>query len=91
MGRPDLCYYGRMPSYLTSQQAARLLGKGARTASRRAREAFEAGDPEVLRVGKAWAAPETWWREHLRAKPLGRPRLRDASADAPPDAPHSHP
>jgi hypothetical protein len=80
-----------MSSFLTSQQAARLLGKGASTATRRAREAFEAGDPEVLRVGKAWAAPEAWWREHLRTKPLGRPRLRDTAADAPPDTTGPHP
>lgn len=63
-----------MLPYLTAQQAAHLLGATARMAQRRAREAAERGDPEVLRVGRYWVAPEAWWREHLKPKPLGRPR-----------------
>lgn len=79
-----------MPSYLTAQQAAKVLGKAARTASRRAREAFEAGDPDVIRVGQAWAAPEVWWREHLRPKPLGRPHKQDTASNMPPSQ-HNQP
>ena len=79
-----------MPSYLTAQQAAKVLGKAARTASRRAREAFEAGDPVVIRVGQAWAAPEDWWREHLRPKPLGRPHKQDLPSSVPPSQ-HNQP
>lgn len=63
-----------MPAYLTARQAAQLLGSSPATAQRRAREAAERGDPQVMRIGKAWAAPEAWWREHLQPKPMGRPR-----------------
>lgn len=63
-----------MPSYLTARQAAKLLGKTPRMAARRAQEAAEQGDPAVIRIGQAWAAPESWWREHLKPKPMGRPR-----------------
>ena len=64
----------RMPSYLTARQAAKLLGSTPRTASRRAKEAAEKGDPTVIRLGRAWGAPESWWREQLKPKPMGPPR-----------------
>jgi hypothetical protein len=73
-------YSGCMPSYLTARQAAKLLGSAPRTASRRAKEAAERGDPMVIRLGRAWGAPESWWREHLKPKPMGHPRQ---SADNP--------
>ncbi len=69
----ELCYSGRMPPFLTSRQAAKLLGKTSRMAERRAKEAAEQGDPDVIRIGPSWAAPESWWREHLKPKPRGRP------------------
>ena len=71
--RSELCYSACMPSFLTSRQAALLLGTTARMAARRAKEAAEQGDPDVIRIGQAWAAPELWWREHLKPKPRGRP------------------
>ena len=70
-----LCYSGCMPAYLTARQAAKLLGRTPSMASRRAKEAAERGDPAVIKVGRAWAAPEAWWREHVKPKPMGRPRL----------------
>jgi len=68
-----------MPSFLTARQAAHLLGKAERTASRRAREAAQQGDPQVIRIGQAWAAPEAWWRAHLVPRPRGRPKLPQAA------------
>ena len=64
-----------MPPYLTARQAAKLLGRTHSMAARRAKEAAERGDPEVFKVGGTWAAPESWWREHVKPKPMGRPRL----------------
>ena len=43
-------------------------------ATRRAKEAAEQGDPSVIKLGGSWIAPESWWREHLQPKPMGRPR-----------------
>ena len=51
---------------LTVTQAARLLGRSTRTARALARRAAEReGDPSVSRVGFTWAAPASWWEEHL--------------------------
>jgi hypothetical protein len=63
-----------MLPYLSARQAAILLGRTPRMAARRAKEAAEHGDPNVFRVGRTWVAPESWWREHVKPKPLGRPR-----------------
>jgi hypothetical protein len=73
LGAERLCYSGCMPAYLTARQAAKLLGRTPHMAARRAKEAAERGDPEVIKVGGSWAAPEAWWREHLKPKPMGRP------------------
>lgn len=67
-------YTGGMTPYLTARQAAKVLGKAVRTASRRALEAAQQGDPQVLRIGHAWAAPEAWWREQLTPRRRGRPK-----------------
>lgn len=81
-----------MSVLLTALQAAQLLGKAPRTASRRAREAYAAGDPEVIRIGQAWAAPEDWWRTHLEARPRGRPIIPHAHFSVhPADHPADHP
>jgi hypothetical protein len=69
----ELCYSACMPSFLTSRQAAKLLGRTPKMAARRAKEAADQGDPNVIRIGQAWAAPEPWWVEHLKPKPRGRP------------------
>jgi hypothetical protein len=45
-----------MPSFLTSQQAATLLGRTSRMAERRAKGAAEQGDPEVIKIGHSWDA-----------------------------------
>jgi hypothetical protein len=63
-----------MLSYLSARQAAKLLGRTSRMATRRAKEAAEQGDPSVIKIGGTWIAPESWWREHLQPKPMGRPR-----------------
>ncbi|HEX8036553.1 MAG TPA: hypothetical protein VF510_22035 [Ktedonobacterales bacterium] len=76
---PHVWYTKTMPSFLTARQAAKLLGKAERTASRRAREAAQQGDPQVIRIGQAWAAPEAWWREHLVPRQRGRPKLPQAA------------
>lgn len=68
------------PPYLTAREAARLLGQTERMAQRRAQEAFERGDTDVVRIGQAWAATEAWWREHLKPKPRGRPPSSSASS-----------
>ena len=68
-----LCYSGIMLPYLSARQAAKLLGRTPRMAARRAKEAAEQGDPNVFRLGRTWLAPESWWREHLKPKPMGRP------------------
>lgn len=68
-------YSGYMPSYLTARQAAKLLSRTPSIAARRAKEAAKRGDPAVIKVERAWAAPESWWREHVELKPMGRPRL----------------
>ena len=62
-----------MLPYLSARQAAKLLGRTPRMAARRAKEAAEQGDPNVFRLGRTWLAPESWWREHLKPKPMGRP------------------
>jgi len=63
-----------MSPYLSARQAAKLLGRTPRMAARRAKEAAEQGDANVFRIGRAWVAAESWWREHLKPKPMGRPR-----------------
>lgn len=69
-----LCYSSIMLPYLSARQAAQLLGRTPRMAARRAKEAADQGDPNVIRVGRTWIAPEAWWREHVKPKPIGRPR-----------------
>lgn len=59
---------------VSGAEAARLLGKHPRTASRRATEAEKTGDRSVSRVGGVWVAPLSWWARVLKPKPMGRPK-----------------
>ena len=65
---------GILPHHLSARHAARPLGRTPRMAARWAKEAADHGDPTVLRVGWTWIAPKSRWREHVKPKPMGRPR-----------------